>query len=115
MSVESENQTLIESVLIDDVATFTVCPGITGRRLHLTDFIGAWVYDFEPGTEWPAVDHHEAEERYYVVSGEIVDNEIAYSAGSYVVMHAGSSHRPGSRTGGRILGVSQVLAPRSPH
>lgn len=68
--------------------------------------------DFEPGAEWPAVDHHDAEERYYVETGEIIEGERRYGAGSYVVFAAGSQHRPRSEHGARIIGINEVV--RSP-
>ena len=40
--------------------------------------------------------------------GEIVDNGVAYPAGTYVVFSAGSSHRPTSPKGGQILGISDA-------
>jgi hypothetical protein len=46
------------------------------RRLPGTDLIGGWLYDFEPGTEWPETDHDVAEERYYVTRGEMVDSDV---------------------------------------
>jgi hypothetical protein len=106
--MDKTNRDLIHAVHIDDVKAFEVTQGITGRRLPKTDLVGAWLYDFEPGSEWPATDHHVAEERYYVTKGEIVDNGIAYPAGTYVVFAAGSSHRPTSPKGGQIIGISDA-------
>lgn len=99
---------LIKALHIDDVEPFEVVPGITGRRLPATDLVRAWLYDFEPGTEWPETDHHAAEERYYVTRGEFVDNGTVYPAGTYVVLAAGSSHRPTSPKGGQMLGISDA-------
>lgn len=104
----TDDDQLISSVHLDDVETFEVSPGITGRRLAATDLIRGWYYEFEPGTRWPEVDRHTREERYFVVSGEIVDNGHRYPAGTYVVLAAGSSHRPGSETGGAMLGLSDA-------
>lgn len=103
-----DSDQLISSVHVDEVEPFDVAPGITGRRLAATDLVRGWYYEFAPGSTWPAVDHHEAEERYFVVSGEIVDNGRRYPAGTYVVFAAGSSHRPSSETGGAILGLSDA-------
>lgn len=101
-------ETLFQSTHLDDVETFEVSPGIVGRRLAATDLVRGWYYEFAPGTTWPVVDHHEGEERYFVVSGEIVDNGKRYRAGTYVVFAPGSSHRPGSETGGAMLGMSDA-------
>jgi quercetin dioxygenase-like cupin family protein len=102
------NRDLIRAIHVDEVEAFEVSAGITGRRLPRTDLVGGWLYDFEPGTEWPETDHHAAEERYYVTKGEIVDNGIVYPEGTYVVFAAGSSHRPTSPKGGQILGMSDA-------
>ena len=106
--MERTNSDLIHALHIDDVETFVVTEGVTGRRLPRTDLIGAWVYDFEPGAEWPETDHHVAEERYFVTKGEIVDNGVVYPEGTYVVLAAGSSHRPTSPKGGQMLGISDA-------
>lgn len=42
------------------------------------------VIDFEPGSEWPSVDVHEDEERYYVLSWEVIEGDRRHGAGSYV-------------------------------
>jgi len=56
--------------------------GIMRRRLPQTEHAGAWLIDFAPGTEWPEVDVHATEERYYVVSGEVIEWEERYGAGT---------------------------------
>lgn len=106
--MDTSNSELIHAVHIDDVEAFEVTDGITGRRLPKTDLVGGWLYDFEPGAVWPGVDHHVAEERYYVTKGEIVDNGVAYPEGTYVVFAAGSSHQPTSPKGGQMLGMSDA-------
>jgi ChrR Cupin-like domain len=106
--MDDTNSDLIQALHIDDVEAFVVTEGITGRRLPRTDLVGAWVYDFAPGAEWPDIDHHVAEERYFVTKGEIVDNDVVYPEGTYVVFAAGSSHRPTSPKGGQILGISDA-------
>ena len=106
--MDKTNSELMHAVHIDDLEPFAVARGITGRRLPRTDLVGAWLYDFEPGSEWPDTDHHVAEERYYVTKGEIIDNGEVYPAGTYVVFSAGSSHRPTSPKGGQIIGISDA-------
>ncbi|MFD6418299.1 cupin domain-containing protein [Streptomyces sp. NPDC060194] len=91
---------------VDEVEAVEVAPGIVRRRLPATDRARGWLYDFAPGSQWPEVDVHDGEERYYVVSGEIVDRGRRLPAGSYVVFAPGSSHRPGSESGGRMIGIS---------
>lgn len=95
-----------ESVRVDDVTPVEVAPGVTRRRLQRTPNAAGWLIDFAPGTEWPEVDHHAAEERYFVVSGEVVDGGETHGPGSYVVFAPGSSHRPSTETGARMLGIT---------
>lgn len=94
------------SVHIDDLEVVEVAEGITRRTLTATALARAWMIDFAPGTQWPSVDHHEGEERYYVLQGEMMEGDERYPAGSYVTFDPGSSHRPGSETGARILGIN---------
>ncbi|MEU6857901.1 cupin domain-containing protein [Glycomyces sp. NPDC046736] len=96
----------MQVVQVDDVEAVEVVPGIIRRRLAITEHARGWVYDFAPGTEWPEVDVHEAEERYYVVSGEFIDRGQRLGPGSYVVFAPGSSHQPRTETGARMLGIS---------
>lgn len=112
--MNKSNADLIHAVHIDDVEPFRVTDKITGRRLPKTDLVSGWIYDFEPGAEWPDTDHHTAEERYYVTSGEFVDNGVTYRAGTYVVLDAGSSHRPTSPRGGQMLGLSDARPVQEP-
>lgn len=86
-----------------------VVPGIIRRRLPATEWARGWMYDFAPGTEWPQMDVHECEERYYVVSGEFIDRGRRLGPGSYVVFAPNSTHRPRTETGARMLGIS-ILA-----
>ena len=96
----------VQILQIDDVEPVEVIPGIIRRRLPSTEWARGWVYDFAPGTEWPEDDVHEGEERYYVISGEFIDRGQHLGAGSYVVFAPGSTHRPGTVTGARMLGIS---------
>ena len=94
------------AIHIDDVAPVEVAPGITRRNLTSTPHARGWLIDFGPGTTWPAVDHHPTEERYYVLEGEVIDGDETYPAGTYVTFAPGSSHRPHTTTGARMLGIN---------
>jgi len=100
----------VQFLQVDAVEAVEVVPGIHRRRLPATDRARGWVYDFAPGTEWPETDVHDGEERYYVVSGEFIDRGQRLGPGSYVVFAPGSSHRPRTETGARMLGIS-ILNP----
>ncbi|MBN6051864.1 cupin domain-containing protein [Nonomuraea sp. RK-328] len=93
---------------VDEIEGVEVAPGIVRRGLPVTGWARGWMYDFAPGTEWPEVDVHEIEERYYVVSGEFIDCGRTLGPGSYVVFAPGSRHRPRTETGARMLGISIV-------
>lgn len=60
--------------VVEGLPTVVVCDGIKRRDFPSTLFARSWIIDFAPGSEWPAVDHHHTEERYYVLSGEIIDD-----------------------------------------
>nr|WP_259670112.1 cupin domain-containing protein [Streptomyces sp. ID38640] len=94
------------AVQVDEVAPVEVVPGIVRRRLPRTEYAGGWLIDFAPGTEWPEVDVHATEERYYVLSGEVIEGEERHGPGTYVVFAPGSRHRPRTETGARMLGIT---------
>ncbi|MEU5907076.1 cupin domain-containing protein [Micromonospora sp. NPDC047527] len=98
----------VQILQVDEVEPVEVVPGIIRRRLPATERARGWMYDFAPGTEWPEVDVHEGEERYYVVSGEFIDRGHRLGPGSYVVFAPGSTHRPRTETGARMIGISIV-------
>ncbi|MEV4374702.1 cupin domain-containing protein [Nonomuraea sp. NPDC049637] len=100
----------VQILNVDEVEAVEVVPGIVRRRLPATDRALGWMYDFAPGAEWPEVDVHDGEERYYVISGEFIDRGHRLGPGSYVVFAPGSTHRPRTETGARMLGIS-ILTP----
>ena len=93
---------------IDDAEVVEVAPGITRRSLTETEFGSAWLIDFAPRTEWPEVDHHPTEERYFVLEGELIEGEVSHRAGTYVTFAAGSYHQPRTEIGARILGINEA-------
>lgn len=96
----------MQVVNVDSVAPVEVGPGILRRTLPTTDRARGWIIDFAPGSEWPSVDVHDDEERYYVMTGEVIEGERRFPAGSYVVFAPGSRHRPRSDIGARMLGIN---------
>ncbi|MGH9232360.1 MAG: hypothetical protein ACRD0R_03325 [Acidimicrobiales bacterium] len=66
------------SEVVDDLPALVVAPGVVRRQLLTTEFARGWVVDFAPGSEWPETDVHDAEERYFVLSGEIIEGEQRY-------------------------------------
>ena len=94
------------SVQVEDIAPAEVAAGITRRGLTHTEYARGWLIDFAPGTRWPEVDVHATEERYFVVSGEVIEGEERHGPGTYVVFAPGSRHRPRTETGARMLGIT---------
>ncbi|MDH6705721.1 mannose-6-phosphate isomerase-like protein (cupin superfamily) [Kitasatospora sp. MAA19] len=106
MSENSEMRDLKTVVRVEEVAPVDVAPGIVRRRLPVTGYASGWLIDFAPGSEWPDVDVHATEERYYVLSGEVIEGNERHGAGSYVVFAPGSRHRPRTEGGARMLGIT---------
>jgi quercetin dioxygenase-like cupin family protein len=96
----------IQVVHVDEIEAAQVAPGIVRRTLPASSRARGWLIDFEPGTEWPEVDHHEGEERYFVLSGEVIEGEQRHGPGTYVVFAPGTSHRPRTDVGARMLGIN---------
>ena len=107
--VMTQDASDVQILYVDDLEPVEVVPGIIRRRLPATAWARGWMYDFAPGTEWPEDDVHEGEERYFVISGEFIDRGHRLGPGSYVVFAPGSTHRPATETGARMLGIS-ILA-----
>jgi hypothetical protein len=94
------------AVQADDLAMAEVAAGIMRGTLAHTKYARGWLIDFAAGTQWPDVDVHATEERYYVLSGEVIEGEERYGPGTYVVFAPGSRHRPRTDTGARMLGIA---------
>lgn len=95
-----------QSINVNEVAGVEVAPGITRRILPTTASARAWLIEFEPATQWPEDDVHVGEERYFVLSGEVIEGDRKYGPGTYVVFADGSSHRPRSDIGASMLGIN---------
>lgn len=91
---------------VADVEAVEVAPGISRQTLTETEHARAWLIDFAPNTTWPEVDVHDTEERYFVLSGEVLEGDHVHGPGTYVTFAAGSQHQPSSVTGARMLGIN---------
>jgi hypothetical protein len=101
------------SVMIDSVAPIEIGPGCFRRDLPSAGGVRVWIVDMAPGSVWPHVDVHDASgEEVYVVSGELIDGEDRFGAGTYVVYEPDSSHRPRTETGVRLFGFNLILQAR---
>lgn len=88
--------------------TVVVGPGCLRRDLPGVPGVRTWIVEMAPGSRWPHVDQHDAGEAYYVLEGEVIEGEARIGAGRYVRFEAGSSHRPRTDTGVRLLGINPV-------
>jgi quercetin dioxygenase-like cupin family protein len=100
---EHPRPTVVDTATVERL---TVTEGIVRRRLPSTANASGWIIDFAAGTQWPAIDHHDTEERYFVLSGEVIEGDETYPAGSYVVFPAGSQHQPRTEVGATMLGIN---------
>ena len=91
---------------IDTLPPVVVGPGCTRRDLFPVAGVRAWVVDMAPGSTWPRVDEHPAGEAYVVLSGEVIEGDARYGAGTCVHFAPGSRHRPGRDGGVRLLGYN---------
>ena len=102
------NDSPITALLLDDAQPIEVGPGCIRRDLPSTSDVRVWVVDMEPNSEWPYVDDHPTGEEFYVVSGEIIEGDQRFGAGTYVHFAPGSSHRPRTESGVRLFGINLV-------
>jgi quercetin dioxygenase-like cupin family protein len=81
-------------------------PGVSMRGIHEDKKSGGMTVmtRLEPGASIPAHTHTKADETVFVISGDFIEEEIAYGPGSFFAAPAGSAHGPhGSRTGCVVL------------
>lgn len=98
---------MFEAIRVDDIAPIEVGPGCFRRDLPGTDGVRVWIVDIMPGSQWPHTDRHDAAgEEVYVVSGELIEDDQRFGAGTYVLFHPDSTHRPRSEKGVRLFGFN---------
>lgn len=99
---------LLHVLQLDDATKIEVGPGCYRRDLPSSSDVRVWVVDMDPGCEWPYVDDHPTGEEFYVVSGEVIEGDRRFGAGTYVYFEPGSSHRPRTEIGVRLFGINLV-------
>lgn len=95
-----------EATLIESAPSIEVGPGCFRKDLSFDGAARVWIVDMNPGSEWPLVDHHDTGEAFVVLSGEVIEGDQRFGAGTYVAFGRGSSHRPRTETGVRLFGFN---------
>lgn len=105
-----DRETDVLPVPVEAVEPVEVGPGCLRRDLPSTGPVRVWVVDMAPGSRWPHVDVHDAAgEEVYVCSGEVIEGERRFGAGTYLHFRPHSSHRPRTETGARLFGFNLVV------
>ena len=88
----------------DDGEVGTSMLQLNPNAAHATGF---YIYKMEPGSS-SAPHHHLGAEEFYVIEGELMDNDgTIYRAGDVVWLDAGTEHNSVSTTGATIAVFSE--------
>jgi nitrous oxide reductase accessory protein NosL len=96
----------LQALTLDEAPAVEVGDGCTRRALPSVPGVRVWVLDMAPGASWPKIDHHDTGESFYVISGEVIEGEARFGAGTYVSFAPDSRHRPRTETGVRLIGFN---------
>lgn len=94
----------VETLRTDQVPRIAVGDGCYRRDLPSIAGVRAWIVEMSPGSQWPHVDEHPDGEDVYVIDGEMIEGDRRFPAGSYLHFAPGSSHRPRTDGGVRLIG-----------
>jgi anti-sigma factor ChrR (cupin superfamily) len=109
MDIQIMSSSSHHAMRIDEAPAIEVGPGCSRRDLPSHPGVRVWVVDMAPCSEWPHVDQHDGNgEEFYVVSGEVIEGDRRYQAGTYVSFAPHSRHRPRTETGVRLFGLNVV-------
>jgi hypothetical protein len=96
----------LQAMSVDEVPAIEIGEGCSRRDLPSNPGVRVWVVDMAPGAQWPYYDHHDTGESFYVISGEVIEGEARYGAGTYVAFAPDSRHRPRTESGVRLIGLN---------
>jgi hypothetical protein len=101
------DDTTLEALAADGIVPVEVGPGCFRRDLPALEGARMWIVDMEPGARWPWPDEHDGQgEHLFVVSGELIEGERRFAAGTYVRYRPNSTHQPRTETGVRLFGFN---------
>ncbi len=105
--VRTVTAAFLDAIRVEEISPVVIGPGCTRRDLPSTSSVRVWVVDMEPGSTWPHIDRHDQHgEEIYVVSGEVIEGDDRYGAGTYLFFKPHSKHRPRTETGVRLFGFN---------
>jgi ChrR Cupin-like domain len=97
----------LEALIPDDVVALEIGPGCFRRDLPSSEGVRAWIVDMAAGSRWPFEDvHDEHGEQVWIVSGELIEGDRRFSAGTYLNFGPNSRHQPSTETGVRLFGIN---------
>lgn len=97
----------LDTVDVNACPRIEVGPGCFRRDLPSRSGVRIWMVEMEPGAEWPRVDEHDASgEDILVVSGELIEDERPFAAGTFVAFGPRSTHRPRTDVGVTLFGFN---------
>ncbi|RNF82641.1 cupin domain-containing protein [Montanilutibacter psychrotolerans] len=101
----------VNALQVDQIEAVEVGPGCTRRTLPGNPGVRAWLVEMAPGSQWPHADHHDTGQMFYVLSGEVIEDDGAlHGPGTWVWFAPDTRHRPRSETGVRLLGMNVAQA-----
>ncbi|HJU83829.1 MAG TPA: cupin domain-containing protein [Holophagaceae bacterium] len=96
----------LQARVLDEVPRIRVGPGCYRQDLPSSEGVRVWVVEMAPGAQWPGVDFHDLGEEVFVLSGELIEGQQRFEAGTYLHFAPGSSHQPWTEEGVRLFGVN---------
>jgi hypothetical protein len=99
--------TVLDAIDPDEINAVEVGPGCIRRDLPAGPAARAWIVEMEPGSQWPYEDvHDETGEQVFVLSGELIEGDRRFGAGTYLNFGPHSRHQPWTEIGVRLFGVN---------
>ena len=102
---------MLDAIDPNEVEALEVGPGCFRRDLPVDRGARAWIVEMDPGAQWPHVDEHgEFGEQVFVISGELIEGDHRFGAGTYLNFKPHSRHQPWTETGVKLFGMNMSRA-----